>query len=80
MLTGEDDGDTSYIRIQDKYAPLPPSTQTDNSTVVPYGRGSGQNYSRGGSNRGGPGRGGGASFGSGGSQGGASNGFRPVYD
>ena len=36
VLTGEDDGDMSYIALTDGKDPLPLNAPADNSTVVPY--------------------------------------------
>ena len=56
VLTGEDDGDMSYLRLTNGSGSLPSSQPADNSTVVPFhgDRGGG----RGGSDFGGSSRGG----------------------
>lgn len=67
VLTGEDDGDMSYMKMHEAIAELPDNKPRDNSSVVPYRAGP-----PGASNAGGPaGRGGNA---------GGRGGFRAVYD
>ena len=93
MLTGEDDGDMSYMSVmQSPYAqPLPMNQPADNSTAVTFGRGGPQRALEGAPRGQFPALGppGGTPMGQfppgrgqgrGGSGGPSGSGFRPVYD
>lgn len=66
VLTGEDDGDMSYMKMQEAIAELPSNKPTSNTTIVPYNQSAARGPSGAHGNRAGNHD--------------RSVGFRPVYD